>query len=586
MIGSNALIQLLQYAAPQKGKVMFAALCSVLNKICDIVPEILIGLSIDVIVHQEHSLVSKLGIANPVHQLYFVAALTAFLWVLESIFEYLYAITWRSLAQNIQHDLRLKTYDKIQNLDLAYFEDKTTGGLLSIVQDDINQMEQFLSQGPNEVIQLVVNCLVMGVIFFYLSPMLALIAIVPIPFVVAIAYYFQNKMAALYDKVRDVSGNLASHIAYRLQGIATIKSSNTQKYEFMRLKEESDLYQKVHHDAAGIQSLYIPVVRMGIMVGFIMALLLGGIYALQGIIPINWYAALVFLTQRFLWPFTTITMITDLYEKTLASAKRILGILQTQSTIHDGKKSFTLQAIAGDISFEDVTFQYSNGMQIFNHLSFKIPSKKTIAFVGSTGSGKSTIIKLLLRFYDAQKGAIAIDGHKITEGHVKDVRACIGLVSQEVYLVEGSIANNIAYGNFHASHDEIVQAAKMAQAHEFIIQLDRGYDTLVAEQGKNFSGGQRQRIAIARAILKKSPILIFDEATSAIDNETEAAIQQSIKQLGKDHTIIIIAHRLSTVRNADTIFVLEKGDIIESGNHEDLLKKQGAYANLWNIQLQ
>lgn len=581
---TNAFITLLGYASPSKGKIVFASLCSILNKICDIVPEILIGISIDVIVNQHHSIIAKLGIMNPFHQLYLVGGLTAFLWILESVFEYLYSITWRGLAQDIQHDLRLKTYATIQNLDLAYFENKTTGGLLNILQDDINQLEQFLSQGPNEIIQLTVNIIVMGLIFLYLSPMLALLTLLPIPFVIGIAYYFQHKLAHLYEIVRHNSANLASHIAYRLQGIATIKSYTTESYELDLLRQESNHYQKANRDANRINAQYIPIVRMAIMVGFIMSLVVGGIYALQGKIPINWYAALVFLTQRFLWPFTSLTTITDMYERSLACAKRILDILTSSRTIHDGTDHLSINSINGTINFKDVSFSYSNGIQIFNKINFEIPAKQTVAFVGSTGSGKSTIIKLLLRFYDSTSGFISIDNQNIKNLYLNDLRSSIGLVSQDVYVIDGTIADNIAYGTFSASRDAVIEAAKMAQAHDFIMELPKTYDTKIEEHGKNLSGGQRQRLSIARAIMKKSPILIFDEATSAIDNETEAAIQQSMAKLKSDHTIIIIAHRLSTVRNADIIFVLEKGVIIESGSHETLLKMHGAYANLWNAQ--
>jgi len=581
---NNALRELLRSTQLPAGKIVFATVCSVLNKICDIVPEILIGISIDVIVQQEHSVVAKLGITNPFHQLYAVGALTALLWILESAFEYLYSIAWRSIAQDLQHELRIKAFAQLQDADMTYFEDTTTGGLLNILQDDINQLEQFFSQGPNEIIQLVVNIVVMGLIFFYVSPMLALLVLLPIPFVVGIAYYFQHKMAALYGRVRAAAAAVASHIAYRLQGIMTIKSYTTQAYELELLQQENSLYRQANQEANGLYALYVPVVRMAIMVGFILTLVVGGIYALQGKIPINWYAALVFLTQRFLWPFTTLTSITDMYERAVACAKRILTILSVKNSIRDGAQTWALPHVAGAVRFDDVSFAYTQGGQIFDTFSVAIPAKHTVAFVGATGSGKSTIIKLLLRFYDAQSGVISIDNKDITTLKVDDLRAAIGLVSQEVYLVEGTIADNIAYGTFGASRAEIEQAAKMAQAHQFITTLPNGYDTVLQEQGKNLSGGQRQRISIARALLKKAPILVFDEATAALDNETEAAMQESMAQLAQQHTIIIIAHRLSTVRNADTIFVLDHGKIVEKGNHEALLQQGGLYARLCRLQ--
>ena len=581
---TNPLLKLVHYANPSISKVLFASICSVLNKVCDIIPEILIGISIDVIVNQEDSIIAQWGIANPYHQLYIVGTLTTLLWILESVFEYLYSITWRSWAQKIQHILRLKVYATLQNLDLEYFESKTTGDLLNTLQDDINQLEQFLSQGPNEIIQLTVNIIIMGLVFFYLSPTLAFLTLLPIPFVIGIAYYFQHTLARLYEVVRQTSSNLTSHINYRLQGITTIKNYTTENYELRLLEIESNYYQEASYNASRINAQYIPVARMAIMTGFIISLVVGGIYALQGIIPINWYATLVFLNQRFLWPFTSLTTITDMYERSIACTKRILNILETKSVIQGGTTTLKA-AIKGNITFTNVSFSYPNGIKMIDSVSFEIPARNTVAFIGATGSGKSTLIKLLLRFYDASQGTILIDNNNIKHLTLHDLRKSIGCVSQEIYLVEGTIADNITYGSFDASYNDIVKAAQMAQAHDFIMALPLGYNTIVQEHGKNLSGGQKQQISIARAILTQSPILIFDEATSAIDNETEAAIQQSIITLAPYHTIIIIAHRLSTVRNANTIFVLNKGFIVESGTHEELLHQNGVYASLLNTQL-
>lgn len=584
-ISQNPLYTLLRYARVPRGKIILATLCSIANKLCDIVPEILIGLSIDIIVNQQHSMVAQLsGISDPLNQLYVVGTLTAVLWILESAFEYLYAILWRSCAQEVQHNLRIKAYSHLQNLESAYFENKTTGGLLAVLHDDIQQLEQFLSEGPNEVIQLVVNIVVMGAIFFYLSPMLALTAVIPIPFVVGIAYYFQNRLAVLYGQVRECSAQVASHIAHRLQGITTIKSSVTQSYEVELLTRESECYQEAKYNSGRENAAYVPTVRMGIMVGFISSLIVGGRYALMGYLPINWYASLVFLTQRFLWPFTQVTTITDMYERSMASARRICAMLDQKIEMKEGSAKLDLKTVQGMIHFQNVSFSYPNGKKIFNNLSLEIPAGKTIAFVGTTGSGKSTITKLLLRFYEATGGSVMIDGIDIKSLSLDDLRHAIALVSQETYLVDGTIAENIAYGTFGATHEEIVNAAKMADADSFIMALPNGYDTRLSENGKNLSGGQRQRIAIARAIVKKAPILIFDEATSAVDNETEAAIQKSFIHLAHNHTIILIAHRLSTVRHADTIFVMEDGKIKESGSHQQLTQRAGIYAKLWNLQ--
>lgn len=582
----NSFLRLISYCSLSKIQILLASLYSVLNKICDIVPEILIGIAIDVIVNKNHSMVATIGIQDPIQQLYAVGFLTAVLWICESVFEYLYLIKWRSISQETQHTLRLKTYDTIQHLDLAYFENKKQGTLLNILNDDINQLEHFLSQGPNEIIQLTVNIIVMGAIFFYICPAIALWTLLPIPFVIGIAYYYQKKLGELYGTVREQAGRLAGHIAQRLNGIITIKSYTTETYELAKLEAESTLYKKANRNAGTVNAKYIPVVRMAIMAGFIMTLIVGGLYALSGKLPINWYASLIFLTQRFLWPFTTVSTITDLYEKSRASATRIVEILETENHIKSGAQRLPIQSIQGSLMFHEVGFAYNNSTSLFDKLTFSIPAKKTIAFVGSTGSGKSTIIKLLERFYDPHHGSIKLDEHSIQSLDLNDLRNCISLVSQDTYLIDGTIAENIAYGSFERSRAEIIEAAKMAHAHTFIMGLSSGYDTNVEENGKNLSGGQKQRIAIARAIIKKAPILIFDEATSAIDNETEHAIQQSLNTLRAQHTIVIIAHRLSTVRNANIIYVLDKGQLVETGTHDTLLENNGYYATLWHAQFQ
>ncbi|MCX5924455.1 MAG: ABC transporter ATP-binding protein [Candidatus Dependentiae bacterium] len=583
LFAKNNLVRLLSFTSPHKKSILLASIYSLCNKVCDIVPEILISVAIDVVVNQEKSMVATWGVVSPVHQLYFVGTLTATFWILEAIFEYLYYVRWHTLAQEIQHDLRLQTYQTMQGLDLEYFETKTTGGLLTVVQDDIAQIETFLSQAPNELIQLTINTIILGSVFFYISPKVFLLTLVPVPFVVYIAYHFQHKLARLYEKLREASGNIANHTVYRLQAISAIKSYTTEQYELKRLRNESNHFKKTFCDSSIVTALYIPSVRLAIMVGFITAMITGGQLILNGLIPISLYAILMFLMQKFLWPFTTLSHVVDSYEKAVAASGRIVSVLKSKPKIISGTESFSVKDMKGEVIFNHVAFSYPNGVEVFQNLSFDIPAQTTVGFVGTTGSGKSTIVQLLLRFYDIQSGSVAIDGRDIKNMKLDDLRESISLVSQNVYMVDGTIQDNISYGTFQASQDDIMRAAQMAQAHDFIMEMPQGYQTVLHEYGKNLSGGQKQRLSIARALLKKSRILVFDEATSALDNETEALISESMDRLRKDHTIIIIAHRLSTVRQADIIFVLDNGKIVESGSHDELIEKNGLYAQLWNI---
>lgn len=584
MLAKNPLIFLMRAALVYRAKAILALCASVLNKLCDVVPELLIGLAIDVIVNQQHSFVARVtGMQDPFTQLIAVGVLTATLWIGESFFEYVYLIVWRDIAQSVQRDLRLQAYDHLQRLDLAFLGDKSTGGLLAIVNDDVQQLEQFLSAGPNALIQLSVNIVVIGGIFFLVSPVIAVLTLAPVPFVVGISLYFQQHLARLYEKVRGRAELLAGHLAGRLMGIATIKSYTTENYEVAELKREGDAYYQLVKAVNKVSAAYIPLVRMPILAGFILSMMVGGYYALHGTIAISSFSILVFLTQRFLWPFTELASLTDMYERAMASMKRIGALLALENTIKSGTVPLR-NASLSVLTFDNVSFSYPESFPVFEQLSLSIQPQKTTAFVGTTGSGKSTLIKLLLRFYDPTAGTILLAEHSLADFNLEDLRTAIGLVSQEVYLMHGTVADNIAYGSRNASPEEIVAVAKMAEAHDFIMQLPCGYETIVQEGGKNLSGGQRQRISIARALLKRPAILIFDEATAALDNETEAAIARSLATIAGRQTMIIIAHRLSTVRHADVINVMQAGRIVESGTHQQLCQQNGVYAALWRTQ--
>jgi ATP-binding cassette, subfamily B, bacterial len=325
-------------------------------------------------------------------------------------------------------------------------------------------------------------------------------------------------------------------------------------------------------------------------------LLYGGWLALEGGLAVGAFGLLVFLTQRLLWPFTRVGAILDQYQRAMASTRRVLDLLAVKSTIVDGPRRLPIDAIDGDLRFEGVRFAYVAGTPILDGLDLDLPAGETTAIVGSTGAGKSTLIKLLLRFYDPDDagGPVRIDGQDVRDFELRDLRRAISLVSQDVYLFEGTVRENIAYGwpapvddpaAWHEPPPErIVEAARLAEAHEFILALPNGYDTIVGERGQKLSGGQRQRIAMARAVLKDAPILVLDEATASVDNETEAAIQRSLQTICRDRTTVVIAHRLSTVRHAARIHVLDQGRVVESGTHEELLGHEGIYAGLWRVQ--
>ena len=325
---------------------------------------------------------------------------------------------------------------------------------------------------------------------------------------------------------------------------------------------------------------------MIIMGGFIAILIFGGRMALSGELAVGVYSVLIFITQRLLWPLTRLGDTLDLYQRAIASTERVLDLLDADALLDDGGTPLDLGLVRGQLTLDSVSFEYANtdNLAVIDNLSLTIPAGETVGIVGSTGAGKTTLVKLLLRFYDVQKGCLSLDGHDLRDLKLADLRKAIGFVSQDIYLFHGTVRENIAYGTFDASDDDIIKAAKIAEAHDFITQLPKGYDTIVGERGQKLSGGQRQRVSIARAILKNPPVLILDEATSSVDNETEALIQRSLEQIAIGRTTIVIAHRLSIIRNADRIFVLEHGKLKEHGKHDKLVAEGGTYARLWGVQ--
>jgi ATP-binding cassette, subfamily B, bacterial len=588
------LLRLLNYMRGYRKDYNLALLYSVLNKLFDILPEILLGVAVNVVVDQKNSWVSQwTGIDDLMTQLFILGFATFLIWVLESIFQYLYSVKWQNLAQNVEHQLRVDVYDHIQKSKIEDIEATSLGELISTINDDINQMERFLEDGVNQIVQLIVSTLLIGLVFLYLSPLITLFAVVPIPFIIIGAFYFQHRLQARFLKVRQMAANISTTLTRNILGLMTIKTYTTEAYEKERLSKASKDYQQANYDTIRISAMIKPIIRMFVLTGFLFTMLIGGYLAIEGTMNVGVFSMLIFLSQRLLWPFDTLAQITINYQRVMASTTRVLNLMTwpiEKQNSGVASKSFNEnqeddQEGGQDIVFKNIHFKYPHStVDVFNNFNLSIPAKNTVGFVGESGSGKTTLITLLCRFYEPEQGQLLFGEHDIANFDLSWWRKQSALVSQEPFLFDGTIRENIVYGAFEQSDEAVIRAATISGIHEFVATLPEGYDTNVGQRGVLLSGGQKQRISIARAIIKDAPILILDEATSAVDNETELAIQRAIEQLSHHKTTIIIAHRLSTIRHADKIYVIDKGQIIEEGQHEALLALEGKYARLWGIQ--
>ncbi|KRA29464.1 MULTISPECIES: ABC transporter ATP-binding protein [unclassified Nocardioides] len=567
-----------------RGRFLLAVLMSTINKVADVMPELLIGAAVDVVVRGSDSFVGDLlGVDSRYAQLAWIAAFNVVVWVIESASEYVASLLWRGLAQTVEHELRVDAYDHAQHLHLGWHESRPQGTTLATLNDDVNQLERFLDVGFPAILQTFLNIVLVGAVFAIASWSLLLYAFLPIPVIVLGSLLFQKRLEPLYDRVRAAVADLSGALSANLGGIATIKAFTAEGRERERIEGVSAAYRDANVRAIRSSAAFVPLVRMAILAGFTCTLLLGGWATLRGDLEIGLYSVLVFMTQRLLWPMTDVAEVLDLYQRGRASTARILALLNEPVTVPAGTATLA-GPVAGRVELRGVRAGYADGPDVLHGIDLVVPAGETHAIVGSTGAGKSTLLRLVLRFDDAREGQVLLDGADVRDLDWDSLRGSMGYVAQDVYLFSGTIGENIAYGRPGATPAEIREAADAAAVADFIEGLAAGYDTWVGERGITLSGGQRQRIALARALLRDPAILVLDEATSAVDNETEAAIQSSLRRAAERCTTIVVAHRLSTVRHAHRIWVVDGGRVAEAGTHDELVALGGSYAALWRVQ--
>ncbi|MCU4973578.1 ABC transporter ATP-binding protein/permease [Halobacteria archaeon AArc-m2/3/4] len=585
-----------EYGRPYWFSVFAGITGSVLARLLDLIPPILLGVAIDAIFLESQPFSIRFVPdawlpTDQTEQFALTVVIIALSFLIGAAFHWIRNWGFNSFAQDIQHDVRTDTYDKMQRLDMDFFADKQTGEMMSILSNDVNQLERFLNDGLNSAFRLGVMVLGVGAVLFTINPQLALVSIAPVPLIAAFTYIFVKKIQPKYAAVRSSVGKVNSRLENNLGGIQVIKASNTETYESDRVDDVSRKYYDTNWGAINLRIKFFPGLQVISGIGFVLTFLVGGYWVFAGApgpftgtLGVGEFATFILLTQQLVWPMAQFGQVINMYQRAEASSERIFGLMDETGRIEEDAGAEPLEVTEGHVEYDHVTFGYSDEETIIEDVSFDVPGGETIALVGPTGAGKSTVLKLLLRLHDIDEGAIRIDGQDIRNVSLPSLRQSMGYVGQESYLFYGTVEENITYGTFEADEEEVVAAAKAAEAHDFIENLPEGYDTMVGERGVKLSGGQRQRVAIARAILKDPDILILDEATSDVDTETEMLIQRSIDRLTEDRTTFAIAHRLSTIRDADQIVVLEGGEIVERGAHDELLENDGLYAHLWGVQ--
>ena len=594
-----------EYAPGRLGWFGAGMIANFVARMASLVPPVLLGVAIDAIFVPDADEPFSLPIVpdawlpeSQLAQFEFTVIAIAVAFVAVAVFTWIYGVTANLFAHGVMHAVRVDSFRTMQRLDQTFFDDKQTGEVMAVLNDDTRNLEMFLDNALMDSLRLLVMVLGIAAVLFYLNWQLAFVTLFAVPAMFAFTIWFMRTVEPRYVRQRSAVARLNTRLENAISGMGLTKATATESYEVDRVRKSSRNFFDRTMDVLKLSYLYRPGMELLAGIAFAATFLVGGLWLATGTAPgpltgtlsVGDFVVFLMLTQRIVDPLAQVSDIVDQYENAKASSERIFGLMDIDVAIEDAEDAKPMPAPDGRVEYDDVTFAYDNVLgegdreTVLEEVSFAAEPGEMVALVGPTGAGKSTLLKLLLRLYDVDEGEIRVDDHDLRDLQLADLREAIGYVGQETFLFDGTVAENIRYGEFDASDEAVYEAAKAAEAHEFIEDLPEGYDTRVGERGTKLSGGQRQRIAIARVVLQDPPILVLDEATSAVDTETELAIQRSIERLTADRTTLAIAHRLSTIRDADRILVLEDGRVVERGSHEGLLDADGRYATLWNVQ--
>lgn len=566
-------LRILSYIKPYMHRLIFAMFCTIMAAAGNLyIPWIIKDMIDEVLADKNGTMLN------------WIAASIIAIFVVRGLFWYGQNYLMSYVGQSVIIDIRAAVFKKLQRLSVSFYDKNKTGTIMSYVTNDVNALQSAMVENTIEMITEGFILIGSVVAMIYLDWRLTLFTVCTFPVVLWFMEFFGKKIRKTGGRIQECTADITSVLQESVASARVIKSFVMEDYEVDRFDVENRANFRANMKNAQLMATLTPVVELVAAIGVTMIIWYGGNNVINGTITAGSLVAFLTYAVNISNPIKRLTRVIGNIQKALAAAQRVFLIIDMPEEIAESRDAKQLPEVSGKVEFQNVSFAYDDKGNVITDLSFSVKPGEVIAIVGPSGAGKSTIANLLPRFYDVNKGDIKIDGHSVREVTLDSLREQVGIVPQETMLFNGSVYNNILYGRLDATKEEIEAAAKAANAHDFIMQLTDGYETKLGDRGVNLSGGQRQRIAIARAILKNPRILILDEATSALDTESERVVQEALDRLMVGRTSFVIAHRLSTVKNADKILVLEKGNLVESGTHDELLALDGLYAHLYKIQ--
>ena len=566
-------LRILSYIKPYMHRLIFAMFCTIMAAAGNLyIPWIIKDMIDEVLADKNGTMLN------------WIAASIIAIFVVRGLFWYGQNYLMSYVGQSVIIDIRAAVFKKLQRLSVSFYDKNKTGTIMSYVTNDVNALQSAMVENTIEMITEGFILIGSVVAMIYLDWRLTLFTVCTFPVVLWFMEFFGKKIRKTGGRIQECTADITSVLQESVASARVIKSFVREDYEVDRFDVENRANFRANMKNAQLMATLTPVVELVAAIGVTMIIWYGGNNVINGTITAGSLVAFLTYAVNISNPIKRLTRVIGNIQKALAAAQRVFMIIDMPEEIAESRDAKQLPEVSGKVEFQNVSFAYDDKGNVITDLSFSVKPGEVIAIVGPSGAGKSTIANLLPRFYDVNKGDIKIDGHSVREVKLDSLREKVGIVPQETMLFNGSVYNNILYGRLDATKEEIEAAAKAANAHDFIMQLTDGYETKLGDRGVNLSGGQRQRIAIARAILKNPRILILDEATSALDTESERVVQEALDRLMVGRTSFVIAHRLSTVKNADKILVLEKGNLVESGTHDELLALDGLYAHLYKIQ--